>query len=127
MFERWKKRAERMNRDVYALYIASRDPRVPRRSKIIIAAVVAYLLSPVDLVPDFIPILGGLDDLLLVPLGAALALRTIPPDVLRECRERAAIELAGGLPSNRKAAAVIVAIWLALLAALGLAIRRGLS
>ncbi len=121
MFERWKNRAERMNRDVYALYVASRHPRVPRVSKIIIAGVVAYLLSPVDLIPDFIPILGALDDLLIVPLGVALALRTIPGDVWRECREQASAELANGLPRNKKAAAVIVALWLALLAAAGFA------
>ena len=124
MLERLKKRAEALNRDVYALYVASRHPEVPRLSKLIVAAVVAYLLSPVDLIPDFIPVLGVLDDIVLLPLGVALAIRTIPPDVWRECRERADAGLAGGLPRNRKAAAVVVSIWIACAALVLFAVLR---
>jgi uncharacterized membrane protein YkvA (DUF1232 family) len=123
---RLKKRAERLNRDVYALYVASRHPGVPRISKFIIAGVVAYLLSPIDLIPDFIPVLGVLDDIILLPLGVALAIRTIPADVWRECRERSAAELAGELPRNRKAAVVVVAVWCALASLILVAVLRGL-
>ncbi len=77
-----------------------------------LAAVAAYAFSPIDLIPDFIPVLGYLDDLILVPAGIALALRLIPPDVLAECRERAQARLAEGRPVNRWAAAVIILIWL---------------
>lgn len=124
MFERLKKRARVLNRDVYALYVASRHPAVPRVSKLIVAGVVAYLLSPVDLIPDFIPVLGVLDDILLLPLGVALAIRTIPPDVWRECRVRADEELAGGLPRSRAAAAVVVSIWIACAALVLFAVLR---
>ncbi len=124
MLERLEKRARILNRDVYALYVASSHPAVPRVSKLIVAGVVAYLLSPVDLIPDFIPVLGVLDDILLLPLGVALAIRTIPPDVWRECRERADAGLAGGLPRSRKAAAVVVSIWIACAALILFAVLR---
>ena len=94
-----------------ALYLAARDPRVPWYAKVLAAAIVAYALSPIDLIPDFIPILGYLDDLIIVPLGIALVLRMIPADVLDECRERARSELAGARPVSRAAAAVIMVLW----------------
>ncbi len=99
---------------MYALYLAYRDPRVPRHARIFAACVAAYAFSPIDLIPDFIPVLGYLDDLILVPLGVLLALRMIPAPVLAECRARAQAELAGAKPVNKLAAAVIVLIWLAL-------------
>ncbi len=87
--ERWKRRAGQLRVEAYALYLACKDPRVPWYAKALAAAVVGQALSPIDLIPDFIPILGYLDDLLLVPLGIALALKMIPQAVLDECRGKA--------------------------------------
>ena len=113
---RWKTRAQQLQAEVYALYLAFRDPRVPWYAKAVAACVVGYALSPIDLIPDFIPVLGYLDDLVLIPLGIALTLRMIPPAVMVECRARARSELADGKPVSRVAAAVIVTIWLGLAA-----------
>ena len=107
----WKRRARRLKAETYALYLAYRDPRVPWQARLFAACVVGYAFSPIDLIPDFIPILGYLDDLVLVPLGIALALKMIPQDVLAECRERAQVMMAEGKPTNWIAAAAIVAIW----------------
>jgi uncharacterized membrane protein YkvA (DUF1232 family) len=85
---------------------------VPWHVRLFIAAVVAYALSPIDLIPDFIPVLGYLDDLILVPLGIALAVRMVPRDVLEECRARAREELAGHRPRSRGGLVAVVAIWL---------------
>jgi uncharacterized membrane protein YkvA (DUF1232 family) len=114
--EGWKQRARQLKTEVYALYLAYRDPRVPWPARIFAACVVAYAFSPIDLIPDPIPVLGYLDDLILIPIGVALARKMIPADVLAECRERARVEIAGK-PVNWAAAAVIIAVWL-LLAAL---------
>ncbi len=93
------------------MYLACRDPRTPWYAKVFAGGVVAYALSPIDLIPDFIPIVGYLDDLILVPLGIALAVKMIPEAVLVDCRIRA--QAASERPTDRKAAAIIVAIWLA--------------
>ena len=105
-----------LKRDVYALYLAYRDPRVPLHARVFAACVAAYAFSPIDLIPDFIPVIGYLDDLILVPLGVLLALRMIPAPVLADCRARAEAEFAAGKPVNKVAAAVIVLIWLGLAA-----------
>jgi uncharacterized membrane protein YkvA (DUF1232 family) len=118
---RWRQWARGLKREVYTLYLAYRDPRVPWYARVVAGVVVAYAFSPIDLIPDFIPILGYLDDLLLVPLGIALAIRLIPPTVLAESRSAAAARLADGKPTNRVMAALIVALWLAL-AALSIAL-----
>ncbi|MEJ5197983.1 MAG: YkvA family protein [Anaerolineae bacterium] len=107
-----RRRAGELKRETYALYLAYRDPRTPWIARIVAGCVVAYAFSPLDLIPDFVPVLGYLDDLVLVPLGVALALRLIPPDVMAESRARAR-ELSGR-PVSWAAAAVIVAIWLGL-------------
>lgn len=107
-----RQRARTLKVETLALYLVARDPRVPWYARLFVAAVVAYALSPIDLIPDVIPILGYLDDLVLVPLGLALALRMVPPSVLDECRARARAEFAGGRPSSRSAMLAIVAIWL---------------
>ena len=110
--ETGKERARNLRREVYALYFACRDPRVPWYAKALAVAVVAYAFSPIDLIPDFIPVLGYLDDLVLIPLGVVAVRAMIPPAVLADCRERASgME---GKPRNWLAAAIIVAVWLAL-------------
>lgn len=111
----WKKRARQLKADTYALYLACRDPRVPWYAKLLAAGVVAYAFSPIDLIPDFVPVLGYLDDLVIVPLGIALAVKLIPAPTLEECRLEA--QAAMDRPTNWVAAGVIIAIWL-LLAAL---------
>jgi uncharacterized membrane protein YkvA (DUF1232 family) len=98
--------------ETYAVYLAYRDPRVPWHARVFAACVVAYAFSPIDLVPDPIPILGYLDDLVLVPLGVALALRMIPAEVMAECRAQSETAMGEGMPTNRKAAAVIVGLWI---------------
>lgn len=112
--ETWKRRARALKMELYALYLAYRDPRVPWYARLFAAAVVAYAFSPIDLIPDPIPVLGYLDDLVLVPLGIAVALRMIPPAVLADCRARAEQVMAAGRPTSWAAAVVIVAVWLAL-------------
>ncbi|HEU5349813.1 MAG TPA: YkvA family protein [Ktedonobacterales bacterium] len=116
-----RQRARRLKGETYALYLAYRDPRVPWHARLFAAAVVAYAFSPIDLIPDIIPVLGYLDDLILVPLGIVLALRMIPAEVMAECRERARETLREGRPTNWVVAGVIIGIWL-LLAALALAL-----
>ena len=116
----WTERARRLKTEVYALYLAYRDPRVPWYARAFAACVVAYGFSPIDLIPDFIPVLGYLDDLLLVPLWIWLALKMIPPQVMAECRQKAQEVMREGKPVNRAAAAAIVAVWL-LLAGLAVA------
>ncbi len=111
----WKRWAGRLKSETYALYLAYRNPRVPLHAKLFAALVVGYAFSPIDLIPDFIPVLGYLDDLIVVPLGVALAVRMIPEDVLSESRKEAREMVERGeTPVSRAAAAVIVVLWLAL-------------
>lgn len=117
VLDRLRRRAHALKREAHALYFAYRDARTPWYARVVVACVVAYAFSPIDLIPDFVPLLGYLDDLILVPLGIALALRLIPTEVMAESRARAAH--AATRPTGRAAAAVIITFWLAL-AALGL-------
>ena len=111
----WKRWAGRLKSETHALYLAYRDPRVPWYAKLFAALVVGYAFSSIDLIPDPIPVLGYLDDLILVPLGVALAVRMIPEDVLSESRQKAREMVERGeRPVSRAAAAVIVVLWLAL-------------
>ena len=112
--DRWKDRARQLKAELYALYLAYKDPRVPWHARLFAACVVGYAFSPIDLIPDPIPVLGYLDDLILIPLGVALAIRMIPPLVLAECRQQAQEILKQGKPTNWVAAGVIVALWLLL-------------
>ena len=114
--EAWKQHARRLKPELYALYLAYHDPRVPWYARAFAALVVAYAFSPIDLIPDPIPVLGYLDDLILVPLGIALALRMLPDDVLDDCRTRAQQMMAEGKPRSRLGAAMILLVWLALAA-----------
>jgi len=116
--ERWKRQVARLKGETYALYLAYQDPRTPWYAKVFAACVVGYALSPIDLIPDPIPVLGYLDDLVLVPLGVFLALKMIPPGVLDDCREKARLRMDGGGPPNRAAAAVIISLWILTVAAI---------
>lgn len=108
-----RQRARALRVETLALYLVARDPRVPWHARLFVAVVVAYALSPIDLIPDFIPVLGYLDDLILVPLGIILALRMVPAAVLDECRARAGAEFAAGRPTSRAAMLAIIGVWLA--------------
>ena len=115
MWQAWKNWAAALKQDTYALYLAARDPRVPVVAQLVVVLVVAYALSPIDLIPDFIPVLGYLDDMLLLPMGIALAIKLMPRDVWEDCKNQAGAELGSELPRNRTAAIVIATVWLALL------------
>ena len=124
MTETWKRRARQLKAETYALYLAYRDSRTPWYARLFAACVVAYAFSPIDLIPDFIPVLGYLDDLILIPLGIALALKMIPPQVMADSRVKAQELLGQDRPTNWIAAAAIATIWLALAAlAIVLAVR----
>lgn len=110
MADRLKKWARLVKRDVVALSLAARDPRVPWYAKALAALVAGYALSPIDLIPDFVPVAGYLDDLILVPLGILLVVRLIPPAIMAEHRETAAA--AQDRPVSRVAAMVIAFVWL---------------
>jgi uncharacterized membrane protein YkvA (DUF1232 family) len=110
---RLKTWARLLKRDVFALYLAGRDPRVPWYAKALALATAAYALSPVDLIPDFIPILGYLDDVIILPLAILLTVRLIPANVLAELRLQAQQRLANSPPTSRVAALVIVVVWVA--------------
>lgn len=119
----WKEQARSLKLEVATLWFAMRDPRVPWYAKALAAVVVGYALSPIDLIPDFIPVLGLLDDLVLVPLGILLVRILVPRHVLADCRKQATTWTER--PKSRVAAAIIVLVWAALgvLAALWLARR----
>ena len=104
--------AERLRREVNALVLASRDPRTPWYAKATALVVVAYAMSPIDLIPDFIPVLGYIDDLVLIPLGVWLVMRMIPPEIMADCRARATAE--AQVAERWLAAAAIVSLWLGL-------------
>jgi uncharacterized membrane protein YkvA (DUF1232 family) len=111
-----KQRARHLKAETFALYLAARDPRTPWYARLLVAGIVAYAFSPIDLIPDFVPVLGYLDDLILIPLGIALAIRLVPDSVLAECRARAQEAIQNGKPVSRVAGAVIVVVWLVLAA-----------
>ena len=107
-FKAW---AKHLKRDVVALWIAAHDSRVPWYAKVVAGAVAAYALSPIDLIPDFIPVIGYLDDLIIVPLGILLAIRLIPDGLMKEFREEAVRR--EGRPKSYWGLAAIVIIWIA--------------
>ena len=114
---RLKDWARVIKRDVHALYLASRDPRVPWYAKALAVLVAGYALSPIDLIPDFIPVLGYLDDVVLVPLGILAVIKLIPPEIMAEQRELAAA--AHERPASLTAGIVIGCIWVASIALTG--------
>jgi uncharacterized membrane protein YkvA (DUF1232 family) len=109
MLSRIKIWARRINRDGHAVYLASRDPRVPWYVKALAIAVAAYALSPIDLIPDFIPIVGYLDDLVIVPFGVWLVVSLIPAEIMAECRAKA--DAAGRRPVSRAGMIAIIVLW----------------
>jgi uncharacterized membrane protein YkvA (DUF1232 family) len=115
-FEGWKAKARTLKRDVYALYLVSKDRRVPWHVRVVAIVVVAYAFSPIDLIPDPIPVLGYLDDLILIPLGIAIVIKLIPDEVLRDCRQKAESTMTAGKPKNWVAGGIIILIWVALFA-----------
>lgn len=121
MFDGWRRRLRAMRRDTYALYLASRDPRVPWIPKVLAICVLAYATSPIDLIPDFIPVLGLLDDLLIIPLGLLAVARLIPADLLAEHRTAAAEARA---PESRAGLVLVITTWLVLAGLGALAVLR---
>ena len=116
LIARWKRQVKLLEVKIYTIYLAYKDPRVPWYAKVFTACIVAYAFSPIDLIPDFIPILGYLDDIVLIPLGIALALKMIPKAVIIECEEKAQAILSQDKPKSLVAAAIIVAIWVFIIA-----------
>lgn len=113
--KKWKNKIKNLRRDVYALYLAYKDKRVRWYVKAFIVCVVAYALSPIDLIPDFIPVIGYIDDLIIVPAGIYLALKMIPAEIMSECRRKAQRILNKPLHKSYGAAIVIVLVWIAIL------------
>jgi uncharacterized membrane protein YkvA (DUF1232 family) len=111
--EGWKERAQELEGQVYALYLAYRDPRTPIHAKGVIVLVVAYAISPIDPIPDFVPGLGYLDELILLPVGVALAVRLLPDSVVDDCRERADEEI-DARNARWVVAGIVLLCWLAL-------------
>jgi uncharacterized membrane protein YkvA (DUF1232 family) len=111
MFNKMKIWARNLKKQIFILYYACKDKRVPWYAKLFTACVVAYAFSPIDLIPDFIPILGYLDDVILLPLGILLALKMIPKNVLSECEAKAEERMNGTKPKNWIAGSIIVLIW----------------
>ncbi|MFX0062201.1 MAG: YkvA family protein [Candidatus Hermodarchaeota archaeon] len=112
MLEGFKNKVKDLKRESYALYLAYRDRRVPRWSRFFLAIVIGYAFCPIDLIPDFIPILGYLDDLVLVPLGIYIALKLIPSEIMEECRNRAEEESERDIPLGKKVAIIILLLWI---------------
>jgi uncharacterized membrane protein YkvA (DUF1232 family) len=112
-----KTKVNGFKKELKVIYIAYKRPEVPWYTKALSALVIGYALSPIDLIPDFIPVLGYLDDLLLIPLGIYLVIKLIPKEVLEACREEAEEAFREGKPKNWIAAVIIASIWILIIAA----------
>ena len=115
LFGKLKIKLENLKREIKALYLASKRDDVPWYAKLVILLVVGYALSPIDLIPDFIPILGYLDDIIILPIGIMLAIRLIPSNIMDECREQSENIFKNGKPKNWVAASIIIFIWIIIL------------
>ncbi len=111
IIEKWKQKARALKQELHALYLACKDKRTPWYAKVLGICVIGYALSPIDLIPDPIPILGYVDDLILLPLGIAAVRKMIPLEILAECREKAMEASTKPKKRNWIAASVIIAIW----------------
>ena len=109
--DKLKHRARRLRAETYALYLAGKHPQVPWYAKLVIFITVAYALSPIDLIPDFIPVIGYLDDLVIVPLGITLALKMVPAGIMANCRQQAEVAFQTRKPISRTGAIIVMAIW----------------
>ena len=111
--KQWQQKAKELKREAYALYYACQNPRVPWYIKLMAICAVAYALSPIDLIPDFIPVLGLLDDLILLPLAIVLILKLIPADIMDDCRRQAETAITSPLSKSyrRGATVIIIGIW----------------
>lgn len=114
LLEKLKQRADHLKAETFTLYLAAREPRTPWHAKLFMAGIVAYACSPIDLIPDFVPVLGYLDDLILIPLGITLAIKMIPHSLLAECRSRAKETMQDAKLVSRVAGNVIIVSWLLL-------------
>lgn len=112
MLSKFKKWDNDLKRDLYAIYLAYTKHKLPWHAKILAIVVLAYALSPIDLIPDFIPVLGYLDDLIILPLGIALLIKVIPEDIIKECKKEAENAIKEKLPKNYVAAVLIIAFWI---------------
>ena len=121
LLKRLKQRAAELKSETYSVYLASKDPGVPWYARVMVGALIAYALSPIDLIPDFIPVIGYLDDLIIVPGGILLALKMIPPKVMQECRLRAKNEVLSGR-ERWLAAGIVLTMWLLAVALIVLAV-----
>jgi uncharacterized membrane protein YkvA (DUF1232 family) len=111
-FNNLRQKALSIKRDMMTVYYAIKDPRTPWYAKVVAALVVGYALSPIDLIPDFIPVLGYLDDIILVPLGILITIRLIPPAVIADCRAKVDHEFDGKKPKSWIGAAIIIILWI---------------
>ena len=123
----WKEKTRDLKVQTLALYFAYRDPRVPWYARVWIAIVVAYAFSPIDLIPDFIPVLGYLDDFVLIPLGVWLALKMIPAQVMEESRAKAREAARGDAPEFKFMTWIVIALWVAAVALVGWLVVRGVK
>jgi uncharacterized membrane protein YkvA (DUF1232 family) len=110
--EAWKRWARQLSAQTYALYLAYRHPKTPWYGKVFAALIVGYVFSPIEPIPDFIPVVGLLDEMVVVPIGVLIAAKMIPPDAMQECQEKAREVAEGEKPVSRVAAVVVVAVWL---------------
>ena len=116
MLEGLKDKARKLKAEIFAIYLAYTRHKIPWYAKLLAVVILAYALSPIDLIPDFIPVLGYLDDLLLLPLGIALLIKLIPPDVMEQCRAEAQDMSSKNLPRNYVMAAIIILVWVGIIA-----------
>lgn len=119
MIERMKEKARELKKQVFALYLVYKKKETPLIAKVFTVIVVAYALSPVDLIPDFIPVLGYLDDFILIPMGVAIALKLIPAEIMEECRKEAEIKSKSDIPEAKAAGVIIVMLWILILGFIG--------
>ncbi|HEX3045801.1 MAG TPA: YkvA family protein [Bacillota bacterium] len=111
-FERFKAKAKDLKKELQVIYLAYKRPDVPWYAKLVAALVVGYALSPIDLIPDFVPVLGYLDDLIIIPFGISLVIKLIPQNILAECRAQADEVFKAGKPKNWIAGAFIIGLWI---------------
>lgn len=125
MISKLKEKAHQLQVEAYALLIAMRDPRVPWYAKVFTGLVIAHTFSPIDLIPDFIPVLGYLDDLIITPVGIAIALKMIPGEVMIDARQKASDIVKQGKPVSKAGAIIVVTLWIIIFVVVIALIVRG--